>query len=56
MPDGYRAIIEHAKRLSVNFRFEEGSASLDNKEQVEIIKGLAGLQGGVLNAGGLVDA
>ncbi|MGE8174835.1 substrate-binding domain-containing protein [Pseudomonas fluorescens] len=36
MPDGYRAIIEHAKRLSVNFRFEEGSASLDNKARQDL--------------------
>ncbi len=33
----------------------EQNIALENKEQVEIIKGLAGLQGGVLNAGGLVN-
>jgi phosphate transport system substrate-binding protein len=31
MPEGYQALSRHAQRLSVNFRFEEGSASLDNK-------------------------
>ncbi|MBA1200230.1 OmpA family protein [Pseudomonas capeferrum] len=31
MPPRYRALAEGAKRLSVNFRFQEGSASLDNK-------------------------
>ncbi|MFJ2363245.1 substrate-binding domain-containing protein [Pseudomonas sp. NPDC087697] len=36
MPDGYRAITEHAQRLTVNFRFEEGSASLDNKARQDL--------------------
>lgn len=31
MPEGYQALSRHAQRLSVNFRFEEGSATLDNK-------------------------
>jgi phosphate transport system substrate-binding protein len=31
MPEGYQTLSRHAQRLSVNFRFEEGSASLDNK-------------------------
>jgi phosphate transport system substrate-binding protein len=31
MPEGYQSLSRHAQRLSVNFRFEEGSASLDNK-------------------------
>ena len=33
----------------------EQNIALENKEQVEIIKGLSGLQGGVVNAGGLVN-
>jgi len=36
MPDGYRAITDHAQRLTVNFRFEEGSASLDNKARQDL--------------------
>lgn len=31
MPAQYRALAAEAQRLSVNFRFQEGSASLDNK-------------------------
>lgn len=31
MPPRYRALASEAQRLSVNFRFQEGSASLDNK-------------------------
>lgn len=31
MPPRYRVLAEGAKRLSVNFRFQEGSAGLDNK-------------------------
>lgn len=31
MPAAYQALAREAKRLSVNFRFQEGSASLDNK-------------------------
>ncbi len=27
MPEGYQALSRHAQRLTVNFRFEEGSAS-----------------------------
>lgn len=30
-PELYQAMAEHAERLSVNFRFEQGSANLDNK-------------------------
>ncbi|ASU37850.1 TonB-dependent siderophore receptor [Herbaspirillum sp. meg3] len=33
----------------------EQNIALENKEQVEIVKGLSGLQGGVVNAGGLVN-
>ncbi|BAU74218.1 substrate-binding domain-containing protein [Metapseudomonas furukawaii] len=31
MPEDYRTLATEAERLSVNFRFQEGSASLDNK-------------------------
>ncbi|HEY1027756.1 MAG TPA: phosphate ABC transporter substrate-binding/OmpA family protein [Pseudomonas sp.] len=31
MPADYRQLAERAQRLSVNFRFQEGSATLDNK-------------------------
>lgn len=33
----------------------EQNIALENKQQVEFIKGLSGLQGGVVNAGGLVN-
>lgn len=36
MPEGYQALSRHAQRLSVNFRFEEGSASLDNKARQDL--------------------
>ncbi|WP_339490642.1 phosphate ABC transporter substrate-binding/OmpA family protein [Pseudomonas rhizophila] len=41
MPEGYQALSRHAQRLSVNFRFEEGSASLDNKAQQDLGRVLA---------------
>jgi phosphate transport system substrate-binding protein len=31
MPKDYQDLAQHAQRLSVNFRFQEGSATLDNK-------------------------
>ena len=31
MPPSYRQLSREARRLSVNFRFQEGSATLDNK-------------------------
>jgi phosphate transport system substrate-binding protein len=31
MPKDYQDLAQHAQRLSVNFRFQEGSANLDNK-------------------------
>ena len=31
MPPAYRELIDHAQRLAVNFRFDEGSAELDSK-------------------------
>ncbi|MGQ7958192.1 substrate-binding domain-containing protein [Pseudomonas sp. SP16.1] len=36
MPAGYRQLAEQAQRLSVNFRFQEGSATLDNKAQRDL--------------------
>jgi phosphate transport system substrate-binding protein len=36
MPEGYQALSRHAMRLTVNFRFEEGSASLDNKARQDL--------------------
>lgn len=36
MPDDYQAIARDAQRLTVNFRFEEGSASLDNKARQDL--------------------
>ena len=38
MPEGYRKLAEDAQRLSVNFRFQEGSAALDNKAQRDIAR------------------
>ncbi|WP_392890302.1 substrate-binding domain-containing protein [Pseudomonas migulae] len=38
MPEGYQALSRHAQRLSVNFRFEEGSASLDNKARQDLTR------------------
>ncbi|WPN21388.1 phosphate ABC transporter substrate-binding/OmpA family protein [Pseudomonas marginalis] len=36
MPEGYQTIAREAQRLTVNFRFEEGSASLDNKARQDL--------------------
>jgi len=36
MPEGYQGLSRHAQRLSVNFRFEEGSATLDNKARQDL--------------------
>lgn len=44
MPDGYRQLAEQAQRLSVNFRFEEGNARLDNKARQDIDRVLAYLR------------
>lgn len=38
MPADYRKLAEEAQRLSVNFRFQEGSAELDNKAQRDIAR------------------
>ena len=36
MPQAYRTLAQEARRLSVNFRFEEGLARLDNKAMQDI--------------------
>ena len=36
MPEDYQAIARDGQRLTVNFRFEEGSASLDNKARQDL--------------------
>lgn len=36
MPAAYQALARDAQRLSVNFRFQEGNASLDNKAQQDL--------------------
>lgn len=38
MPEGYQALSRHAQRLSVNFRFDEGSATLDNKARQDLTR------------------
>ncbi|MFJ4137140.1 substrate-binding domain-containing protein [Pseudomonas fragi] len=38
MPEQYQALTREAQRLSVNFRFEEGSASLDNKARQDLLR------------------
>ncbi|AZE49765.1 Phosphate-binding protein [Pseudomonas chlororaphis] len=38
MPEGYQAIARQAQRLTVNFRFEEGSATLDNKARQDLTR------------------
>ena len=45
MPDDYQAIARDAQRLTVNFRFEEGSASLDNKARQDVQRVVAYLKG-----------
>ncbi|RUQ46671.1 hypothetical protein D8M30_12285, partial [Corynebacterium pseudodiphtheriticum] len=45
MPEDYQAIARDAQRLSVNFRFEEGSASLDNKARQDLQRVVAYLKG-----------
>ncbi|NBF04204.1 OmpA family protein [Pseudomonas sp. Fl5BN2] len=36
MPEAYQALSREAQRLTVNFRFEEGSANLDNKARQDL--------------------
>ncbi|WP_060479154.1 MULTISPECIES: substrate-binding domain-containing protein [Pseudomonas] len=38
MPPRYRTLSKQAQRLSVNFRFQEGSASLDNKALRDVMR------------------
>ncbi|WP_277374622.1 substrate-binding domain-containing protein [Pseudomonas sp. AA-38] len=45
MPAEYRELAAKAQRLSVNFRFQEGSASLDNKAQRDLNRVLDYLSG-----------
>ncbi|WP_298189439.1 phosphate ABC transporter substrate-binding/OmpA family protein [uncultured Pseudomonas sp.] len=44
MPASYQTLAQHAQRLSVNFRFQEGSASLDNKARRDLNRLLAYLR------------
>ena len=44
MPEDYQAIARDAQRLTVNFRFEEGSASLDNKAHQDLQRVVAYLK------------
>ncbi|ASV39469.1 hypothetical protein CI807_25755 [Pseudomonas sp. NS1(2017)] len=44
MPADYQAIARDAQRLTVNFRFEEGSASLDNKARQDLQRVVAYLK------------
>lgn len=44
MPEGYQSLSRHAQRLTVNFRFEEGSASLDNKARQDLARVLDYIQ------------
>ena len=44
MPEDYQAIALDAQRLTVNFRFEEGSASLDNKARQDLQRVVAYLK------------
>lgn len=44
MPEDYQAIARDAQRLTVNFRFEEGSASLDNKARLDVQRVVAYLK------------
>ena len=44
MPEGYQALSAEAQRLTVNFRFDEGSANLDNKARQDLSRVLDYLQ------------
>ena len=41
MPEDYQTLTQQAERLSVNFRFDEGSASLDNKARQDLLRVVA---------------
>jgi phosphate transport system substrate-binding protein len=38
LPKDYLELVKGAKRLSINFRFKEGSAMLDNKSKIDILR------------------
>ena len=38
MPEPYQRLVNEAQRLTVNFRFDEGSAQLDNKAQRDVTR------------------
>ena len=44
MPHDYQTLTHQAQRLSVNLRFEEGSASLDNKARQDLLRVIDYLQ------------
>lgn len=44
MPEAYQALAREARRLSLNFRFREGSATLDNKARRDVERLLAYLR------------
>lgn len=44
MPERYRTLAREAQRLSVNFRFQQGSATLDNKARRDLERLLAYLK------------
>lgn len=50
MPEDYQTLTQQAQRLSVNFRFDEGSASLDNKARQDLVRVID-----YLNANGKLD-
>lgn len=56
MPKPYQALAREAQRLTVNFRFDEGSARLDNKARRDVDRVIAYLQGAdkTMNAATLV--
>lgn len=38
VPPGYAKLVSNGKRLSINFRFQEGSAELDNKAKQDVLR------------------
>ncbi|CAD5110534.1 substrate-binding domain-containing protein [Zestomonas carbonaria] len=54
MPEDYRELASQALRLSVNFRFQEGSATLDNKAQRDLERVLGYLRGNGKMTGSVV--
>ena len=45
LPDDFRALTHHARRLTINFRFTQGSAKLDNKALRDIERLVEYLEG-----------